>query len=197
MGIGAFVRVVGILSLAIFASQAMAVAADAVPECPASGMNLPVNNDTLLQWKRSLPNQTLRRGHVHGSIVQIFPDRNGHDHFMIQIGPNTDDTIEVIYNQDFGSVPDPQVGDNVEACGDFIVSTAQSGPYPPSPAGAIIHWIHRNPKGHGHESGFLMINGTLYGQDAEHAGPKRGNGRGGNGGGGSEEAFELPMAAGF
>ena len=61
---------------------------------------------------------------------------------------------------------------SIEACGDYITSTAQSGPYPPSPDGAILHWVHMNPAGRGHDAGFLAINGTLYGQDAANAGPK-------------------------
>jgi hypothetical protein len=106
-------------------------------------------------------------------VSSILPDRNGHAHFVIQIGKRADDTIEVIYNEDFGKMPTPKVGATVQACGDYITSTAQSGPYPASPEGAIIHWVHMNPRGKGHDAGFTIVDGVLYGMDAEHAGPRR------------------------
>jgi hypothetical protein len=147
--------------------------AGTVPDCMDGDRVLPVNNDQVLDWKHSTQNQFRDRGHVHGNIVQVYPDKNGHDHFSIQIGKQSDDLIEVIYNQDFGTTPALHEGMEVEACGDYITSIAQSGPYPPSPVGAIVHWVHLNPKHSGHESGFLAIDGQVYGQDAENAGPKK------------------------
>jgi len=47
----------------------------------------------------------------------------------------------------------------VEACGEFIKSTAPAGGYPASPLGADAH-----------ASGYLVIDGQLCGQDATHAG---------------------------
>jgi hypothetical protein len=127
------------------------------------GRPLPVNNAQVLQWKTSTPNQFLARGHVIGRIEQIYTDQSGHNHFSIQIGPNSNQMLEVIYNVEFGALPNLAIGMQVEACGDYITSNAQAGPYPPSPAGAIIHWVHYNPSGHGHDSGFLVIDGSLYG----------------------------------
>ncbi len=166
-------RFLGLFLLTLYWT-ASGFAGNAVPNCPAYGKNLEVNNQQALHWRRTTPNQFRERAHVKGNVVYIYPDRNGHEHFEIQIGREREDAIEVIYNSDFGALPDVREGMVVEACGDYITSTAQSGPYPPSPAGAIIHWIHMNPKGRGHEPGFLMIDGALYGQDAEHAGPGRG-----------------------
>lgn len=147
-------------------------AADQIPDCLAYGRPLPVNNSQVLHWRRTTPNQFRERGHIQGTITQIFADKSGHDHFEIQIGKQVDDVVEVIYNQDFGALPEVRAGMTVEACGDYITATAQSGPYPPSPSGAIIHWVHMNPSGRGHDPGFLAIDGTLYGQDAENAGPR-------------------------
>ena len=145
---------------------------DVVPPCLSYGRDLPINNQQVLHWKRTTPNQFRERAHVSGTIVQVFPDRNGHEHFVINIGKHGEDTIEVIYNQDFGPIPDPRIGMTVEACGDYITSTARSGPYPASPVGAIIHWVHANPSGRGHDPGFVVIDGKLCGQDAEGAGPR-------------------------
>ena len=93
-------------------------------------------------------------------FFQIFPDHSGHRHFSLKIGPADDNHIEVIYNLSFGNLPVPHLGDNVEACGDYITSIAQTGSYPPSPDGAIIHWVHRSPSGH--DSGYVILNGTKY-----------------------------------
>jgi len=151
----------------------IAVAADPTPVCLSYGKPLEVNNAQVLHWKRTTRNQFRERGNVQGKIVEIYSDKNGHDHFSVLIGRKQEDTIEFIYNQDFGALPDLREGMNVQACGDYITATAQSGPYPPSPDGAIIHWIHMNPKGRGHDPGFLMIDGRLYGQEIDKAGPRR------------------------
>ena len=150
-------------------------AADPVPVCLAYGKPLAINNQQVLHWKRTTPNQFRERANIQGVIVEVYPDKNGHEHFAIQIGKYEEDRIEVIYNQDFGALPDRlQEGSLVQACGDYITSTAPSGPYPASPDGALVHWVHMNPSGRGHDPGFITIDGVLYGQDVEHAPPKKG-----------------------
>lgn len=155
------------------ASFPMASFAGASPEClDSNGNEVQAGDDQVLQWESSTPNQFQARAHVSGPIVEIYPDHSGHAHFAIQIGSSSNDRLEVIYNLDFGSA-NPSMGDDVEACGDYITSTAQSGPYPASPDGAIIHWVHSSPNPQKHPSGFLMINGQQYGNDIGNAGPKR------------------------
>ena len=127
---------------------------------------LPVINETVLQWKRSTPNQTKKRAHVGGKIVRLFSDKSGHHHFEINIGSGSEDTLEVIYNDEFGQLGDLNLGSVVEACGDYITATKQSGPYPPSPSGAIIHWVHRAPNPGSHPHGFLVIDGVMFGWGA-------------------------------
>ncbi len=171
---GGFVKSLVLGLTFLFCLNASAeVLTDVVPECQAAGQVLPVNNAQVLQWKQTTKNQFHSRGHVQGKLVQIYPDHSGHHHFEVQIGATPADSIEVIYNEAFGRLPQTQVGDSVEACGDYITSTSQSGPYPASPDGAILHWIHRSPNG-SHESGYLAINGTVCGQDSGHAPPKQG-----------------------
>lgn len=139
-------------------------AADAA--CMNRNEVMPLNNQQVLQWKAnpSVPNAFKARANVTGLVYGIIPDRNGHDHFIIQIGPNVrTDMLEVVYNQDFGALPPIQKGMQIHACGDFIKSIAQTGPYPPSPAGAIVHWVHQNPNGNGHEHGYLTIDNVVYG----------------------------------
>ena len=156
----------------LFATAAFS--ANTAPNCLGADTRiLPVINSQVLAWKDSTPNQFHARGHIEGTLQEIYPDHGGHHHWQVQIGSQPGDNIEVIYNQDFGAIPTPYVGMNVEACGDFINSNAPTPMYPASPDGAIIHWVHMNPDGKGHLPGFLMMDGTLCGQDPSHAGPKR------------------------
>lgn len=135
-----------------------------IPECIGSDKKaIPVDNAEVLNWKQTTPNQTLRRARIDGKVVKLFPDKNGHEHFSVQIGPNATDTIEVIYNVSFGEMSDVRVGMSVEACGDYITSIAQSGAYPPSPDGAILHWVHRSPRLNKHEHGYVVLDGVLFG----------------------------------
>ena len=129
-----------------------------------NGSVLPIDDGRVINLKLSTPNQYLARAHVSGPITAIFPDHSGHNHFEIKIGPNTTDTLEVIYNQSFGSLGTVSVGMNVETCGDFINSDAATAQYPASPDGAIIHWIHATNNPATHKGGFLIINGVVFGQ---------------------------------
>ncbi len=154
-------------TLAVFTSLALvltATASDAIPACIAVGRNLGVNNSQVSGWKRTTKNQFLARAHVHGRLTKVYPVKNGHDHFEIEFDGATRDVLEVVYSLDFGNLPKLALGMEVEACGDYITSNAATNQYPPSPDGAIIHWIHRNPSGKGHDSGYLVLDGRLFGQ---------------------------------
>ncbi len=136
--------------------------------CNDHGRAMSLNNDQVIKWKTSQPNNFRARGYVNGTVDEIFPDMTGHHHFSVKIGEQANDHVEVIYQINFGHMPEPRIGDQVVACGDFINSYAQSGGYQPSPDGAIIHWVHRNPDGHGHDDGFVILNGTLFGNGNGH-----------------------------
>lgn len=130
--------------------------------CMDHGNVLTDMNDQALQWKAHQASGFQARALVSGVVDEVFPDHSGHRHFSIKIGPQADDHIEVIYNVNFGAMPLPQAGEAVSACGDYIVATEQNGGYPPSPDGALIHWVHKSPHA-GHDSGFVILNGVLYG----------------------------------
>lgn len=162
-------RNVSLVLVSIFAAVS-SFAADAVPECFAKKTVLPVNNEQVLQFKDRQPNQALTRGNILGTLTRIFPDKNGHTHFEINIGNQSDDVVEVIFNDDFGPINmELKPGMRVQACGDFINSSKPAKQYPASPSGAIIHWLHLNPKNQGHEHGFLWIDGRLFGYDWDTA----------------------------
>jgi hypothetical protein len=128
--------------------------------CLAHGNPLNVINDQVLNWKATTANAFLARARIQGTVDQLFPDHSGHRHFSLKIGPQASDHVEVIYNLSFGKLPTPKIGDSAEACGDYITSIAQTGSYPASPDGGIIHWVHRSP--HGHEPGYVILNGIKY-----------------------------------
>jgi len=154
--------------LGLLGTPGLAIA-ESIPVCLANGRPLPVNNAQVLLWKKTTANQFLGRGHVTGLVTGVFRDRTSHDHFEIQIGRNAGEVLEVIYNEKFGAMPSPRRGDQVEACGDYITSNRATPRYPKSPSGGVIHWVHVNPSGRGHDSGYVSINGTLYGMDTTRA----------------------------
>lgn len=121
---------------------------------------LDVINTQVLQWKTTTANAFLARARISGTVDEVFPDHSGHRHFSLKIGPQPNDHIEVIYNLAFGQMPTAKIGDTAEACGDYITSIAQTGAFPPSPDGGIIHWVHRSP--HGHLPGYVILNGVKY-----------------------------------
>jgi hypothetical protein len=161
-----------LILITFFNISSLSFAQDQIPNCLTnSGELLNINNDQVLKWKETSQDQFHSRGHIFGSLVNIFPDATGHHHMSVLIGPNNQDTIEVIYNEDFGPMPALKIGDKIEACGDYITSRGTVGSYPASPDGAIVHWVHRSPNPN-HMSGFVVVDGTLCGQDKEHGGPK-------------------------
>ena len=169
-------RALGVLLVLV--PSVAALADDAIPVCPdLDGSALPIMNSTVADWKHSEDNQWRHRARIRGTITDLYSDHSGHHNFGIKITDDADknpnEAVEVIYNEDFGPVPALSEGMTVEACGDFILDRASQRLRRGPPLGAIIHWVHKNPKGKGHPSGYLWIDGTLCGQDAEHAGPKR------------------------
>lgn len=130
-----------------------------------------VDNERVQGWVESAENGFQSRGHIFGKIVEVYDDRTGHKHFAVQIGEVRDDAVEVIYNEEFGDLPELEIGMEVEACGDFIQSNEDTRRYRASPEDAILHWVHRSTGNH--PSGYVAIDGVLYGQ-----GNGRRNGRG-------------------
>lgn len=140
----------------------MSCGAFALPQClDNSGRVLEVNNDQVLQWKSSTNKNYHARGHVQGPVTRQYADETGHTHFEMQIGNSSNDTIEIIYNQSFGALPDISEGMTAEVCGDYITTgTTGRGA---SPDGAIIHWVHTATGSETHPSGYVALDGVAYG----------------------------------
>jgi hypothetical protein len=149
-----------ILLMLSFGQLAFAETSSLDETCLDHGQSLSVINDQVIHWKSSTANAFLARARIEGIVDQVFPDHAGHRHFSLKIGPQVTDHIEVIYNLSFGNMPTPTVGMTGEACGDYITSIAETGSYPPSPDGGIIHWVHRSPRGH--EPGYVILDGIKY-----------------------------------
>ncbi len=133
-----------------------------MPDCLGDeGDALVVDNAQVLLWKTTTKNQFKARARVQGVLVEVYRDKNTHKHFAIQIGDESSDRLEVIYEKSFGPLPDLRPGMQVEACGDYITSTRDSK-YPRSPDDAIIHWVHKSNSDH-HPSGYVAIDGVAYG----------------------------------
>ena len=131
--------------------------------CKDGNKDLAINETDILNWKLTSANQFAARGHIDGKIYAVYPDKNGHDHFGVQFGTDSQETIEVIYNISFGALPELKISDDVEACGDYITSNAPTGKYPASPDLAILHWVHRSNSPAQHGNGFVKVNGVIYG----------------------------------
>lgn len=150
-------KIIFLLTLYIFSFNSYAIT------CYSKNHELSTNNQKVLEWKSQTANQYLNRGHIDGILIYNYSDNNGHHHYQVQIGNDHKDTIEVIYNISFGDIPQIPLGSHFEACGDYITSNAPSGGYPASPDGAIIHWVHKSKSPKKHDSGFVVVNGVLYG----------------------------------
>jgi len=167
--------VLAILFSIVFASSsAQAFLSNAqTPVCLEGPQEISVDNARVLRFKVQEKNQFLARAYVEGKVISMPEQQGDHDHFSISIGNKATDTLEVIYNNEFGNMPNVQLGDQVTVCGDFINSFARAGGYDASPDGAIIHWVHYNPgtrsSSRGHEHGFIQFGTDLVGFDAAPA----------------------------
>jgi len=140
-------------------------AASNPPDCFDRGQRLlTVNNPQVLEWRSTTQDQFQARALIQGTITTLYPEKTGHAHFAVNLDHQPQGDIEIIYNQEFGELPQLRPGMKVSACGDYITAGPRSRL--PSPMGAIIHWVHYNPgdrDGGAHPHGFLMIDGTVYG----------------------------------
>jgi hypothetical protein len=129
------------------------------------------NNEEVIRWKKQTQNQYKDRALVIGTLVGVLLDRSSHLHLQIDLDPaqnrGNDDQIEIVYNKSFGAVPAQRPGVVVAACGDYITARDRSGNFPPSPVGAVVHWVHASNNEGKHAHGFLSVNGVVYGNEGD------------------------------
>lgn len=157
------------LALADDVAYNRTIADPAAPDCYNGDQIQEINTSEVLGWKSTTANQYQDRGHIWGIVLGPAKQKNDHTHFIVLIGDSLKDTLEIVYNREFGELPSSMDGAIVEACGDYITSNKKAGHYMPSPAGAILHWVHEALGPGDHESGFLVIDGKLFGYDNSSA----------------------------
>lgn len=178
------------LGLGLIQSALSAISFDYETRCFSGPDEIQIDNEQVVKWKKEEKNQFRARSKVSGTIVGEVSDNGSHYHFSIVLDepeeqegkkqknltlvkkddPRESRRLEVIYNQSFGDLVDLAEGKRLVVCGDFINSYARSGRYPPSPDGAIIHWVHHNPGNRAsskhHEHGYIWSEeGKLMGFD--------------------------------
>ena len=151
-----------------FAQASADVDMKRLPVCEdEDGRRMEPNNEQVIAWKSSTPSRWQNRALVVGVVAEVLPNKNGHVHLDVDLGEGLGkgfrNHVEIIYNLKFGELVDVQEGSQIVACGDYITATERNGNYPPSPMGAIIHWVHTSPRPREHASGYLVIDGKHYG----------------------------------
>lgn len=134
--------------------------------CMDKKLSLDFNESQVLVWRDQQPHKFTARAYIKGRLVQLIEDRQRHVHFEVDLDEDlntNDDRVEVIFNTGFGPLPAYQPGDEVIACGDFVVDNY-------SPHRAVIHWLHLSPKKNKHDDGFIIINGVIAGHTLSKAG---------------------------
>ncbi len=134
--------------------------------CMDKKISLDFNESQVLVWRDEQPHKFKARAYIKGRLVQLIEDRQRHVHFEVDLDEDlstSDDRIEVIFNTGFGPIPAYQPGDEVIACGDFVVDNY-------SPHRAVIHWLHMSPKKNNHDHGFIIINGVKAGHKISETG---------------------------
>lgn len=131
-----------------------------IPSCMNKKVRLDIDNHQVINLRDFMEQGFKTRALVEGSLVVMMENRQGHTHLEIDLDQNLatfDDRLEVIYNNNYGDLPNVQEGDKIIACGDFIVDKH-------SPHKAVIHWLHKSPNPKSHDHGFLAINGIIFGK---------------------------------
>lgn len=128
--------------------------------CKSGDDVLPFNEGQVIEWLSSKGQKRfISRAHIQGIIVRMIEDRQNHIHLEVDMDTDLNtktDRVEVIFNTNFGTLPQFRPNDPIIACGDFVLDKY-------SPLKGVIHWLHLNPKNKGHEHGFLVINGVMVG----------------------------------
>lgn len=131
----------------------------AAPACKDKKETLQIDNNAVLKYRDFMEKGFKVRALVSGIIVKEIENRQGHTHLEIDLDKDlntTDDRIEAVFSNQYGTLPTIAGGEQTLICGDFIVD-------PFSPNKAIIHWLHSSPSVKKHDHGFMTINDVIYG----------------------------------
>lgn len=85
-------------------------------------------------------------------VLGIAPGREGaHEGFLLRLNGGCRLTVRVETNTDFTGEFPLQRGDRVVVKGEYEYYGR----------GGVIHWTHRDPRGH-HANGYVQVHGTMY-----------------------------------
>ena len=99
------------------------------------------------------------RSHVEttasGTLVRILRQSDGqygpHAQFLVRLDSSCALTVRVAANERFTGPLPLRVGEHVLVHGEYEYYRS----------GGVIHWTHRDPRGH-HDGGFIELSGRLY-----------------------------------
>jgi hypothetical protein len=88
-----------------------------------------------------------------GRLVKVLPDDNdGSKHQRFILRTPEDVTILIAHNIDLAPrIQNLTIGDTISFYGEYVWNEK----------GGVVHWTHRDPRGH-HVSGWLKHNGVIY-----------------------------------
>lgn len=138
----------------------IASAAAGVPTCLDKKNKLSIDNHMAINLRDFREHGFKTRALIDGLLMITMENRQGHTHLEIDLDQDfqtADDRLEVIFNNNYGELPELKAGDHIIACGDFIVDAN-------SPHKAVIHWLHKSPNIKKHDDGYLSINGIVFGK---------------------------------
>jgi hypothetical protein len=130
-----------------------------IPVCYNNKDKVLTENHQAINLRDFMENGFKTRALLEGTLIRVLANSQGHTHLEVDLDNDfqtSDDRIEVIYNNEYGELPEVKNGDHLIACGDFILDTY-------SPFKAIIHWLHKSPNIRKHNDGFLAINNIVFG----------------------------------
>lgn len=120
---------------------------------------LQIDNNKAINIKLFQGHGFKTRAYLKGIAIQEIKKSQGHTHIEVDLNlssEDNDDQIELIFNNQYGVLPEIKGGEEIVMCGDYIVDHYSKNK-------AIIHWVHKSPNQKKHNHGFIIINNVVYG----------------------------------
>jgi hypothetical protein len=164
-------------------SPLFSASAEPMPRCFDERSELQVSNESVIQYKSTMPNLKKIQVFVKAKFVrEMQPTMNQfgqHQHFIVNLREDISDKaglIEIAHSMNgytFPEASDLKAGP-IYICAEY--STTDKNGYPkitkftPSETGAMLHWTHQASKSNidmkagGHPNGWIYANGKVFGR---------------------------------
>lgn len=173
---------VGFFALLILVSL-NASALDLLPKCYDGHRELPLMNEEVIQYKKTMPNLKKIQVFVKATFVRELPPTfnqyGHHQHFIVALREDIKDPaglIEISHSMNgytFPEASDLSKGP-VYICGEYSTTDVNGFPkitkFIPSETGAMLHWTHQagkrkiEEKSDGHPNGWIFSEGKIFGR---------------------------------